>query len=461
MVVLLRSRKGSRGVHTLLLVRNGVSHDARVLRAARVAQGTLGGGTLVVGVATAPAHAGRTSVEGVQVLRLSARARARRQRGHARATPLPHAEATSVPPAEATPRRPHPRNISRPTGGPARGLTWRARARRILSGVLFAWQALLVARRERPALVHANDWNTMWCGLTIKLTCGARLVYDSHELWADRHGRWEQRWWLLMSEALFVRLADEVLTASPGYADVLAKRYRIARPSVIRNIPHGPPATISQPQAPPLAVYVGGLMPGRGLEQTIDALALAPAIRLRAIGPGSPRYRASLLERAAALGIEDRVELACPVPPAMVAEVLACATAGLCLIQPVCRSYELTLPNKLFEYAAAGVPVLVSDLPVIAAVVRTEGLGEVVPCANPRGIAAGLERLVEAERWSEAARCSHAFAKANDWGGESRALALVYERALMREPVAQGPAGAAGSARVAAPVECRPAGESG
>src|ERR1700679_466396 len=58
-------------MRTLLLVRNGVSHDARVLRAARVAEQTVGGGALVVGVATASAPAGETTVEGVRVLRLS------------------------------------------------------------------------------------------------------------------------------------------------------------------------------------------------------------------------------------------------------------------------------------------------------------------------------------------------------------------------------------------------------
>jgi glycosyltransferase involved in cell wall biosynthesis len=314
-------------------------------------------------------------------------------------------------------------------------MTWKARARRVLSGASYAWRALLVARCERPTLVHANDWNTMWCGVAIKLTCGARLIYDSHELWADRNGRWERRWWLLASEALFVRVADATITASPGYADALAARYRVARPTVIRNIPDGPPParTISEPPLPPLpprVVYGGGLMPGRGLEQTIDALALAPAMRLRAIGPGSPGYRAGLLERAAAAGVADRLELAPAVPPASVPAVLACATAGLCLIQPVCRSYELTLPNKLFEYAAAGMPVLASDLPVIAAVVRGNGLGEVVPAEDPAAIAAGLRRLSEPGRWSETASRARTFAQANDWRGESGALAAVYMQAV-------------------------------
>jgi glycosyltransferase involved in cell wall biosynthesis len=417
-------------VRSVLLVRNGVDHDARVLRAARVAEQTLGAASLVVGTATPSSPAGSALVEGVQVLRLPARPRPLRRtpgRGPGSGVDVPDA----------------PRTNAR--------LRARGRLRRILSGLSFTLQALSLARRVRPELVHANDWNTMWSGLAIKLCCRARLVYDSHELWPDRNGRWEWRPWLLASEALFVRAADEVITASPGYADVLSKRYRVPRPTVVRNIPDGPlsgvcatgqpstdslltdaPRARTGQQQTPLIVYIGGLMPGRGLEQTIDALALAPTMRLRAVGPGSQEYRSSLLARAVAAGVADRLELREPVPPTAVAGALDGATAGLCLIQPVCRSYELTLPNKLFEYAAAGVPVLASDLPVIATVVRAEQLGEVVAHDDPRGIAAGLQRLAEPARWSEAARRSHTFARVNGWQGESRVLARAYARALAR-----------------------------
>jgi glycosyltransferase involved in cell wall biosynthesis len=421
---------------TLLLVRNGVNHDARVLRAARVAEQAIGGEALVVGVATADAPAGETTVEGVRVLRLSAR----RQRRTARAGAGIHADPPRLsgqygrgPTGQSDrPGQCDPPDQRRQPGR----LTWGAWARRVLSGASFAWQAFAVARRERPALVHANDWNTMWCAVAIKLICGARLVYDSHELWPDRNGRWERRPWLLASEALFVRVADAVITASPGYADALAIRHRVTRPTVIRNIPDGSPATASKPQAPPLVVYVGGLLPGRGLEQTIDALALAPTIRLRAVGPGSPAFRAGLIERATAAGVADRLELCPAVPPGSVGAVLREATAGLCLIQPVCRSYQLTLPNKLFEYAAAGIPVLASDLPVIARVVRAWGIGEVVAPADPQAVAAGLTRLCAPAVWSAAAARSRAFAAAHAWEQEAENLSAVYARAA-NTPVAR------------------------
>ena len=457
-------------IHSLLLVRNDVDHDARVLRAARVAERALGGRALVVGVATASAPVGEARVEGVQVLRLPARppglgrvvgilrqgTRVRHTRERD-ARPQQSGETLRGLDAPAQPRR----ETTRPRQEATR-LTLVGRARRTLSGLSFTLQALAVARRSKPRLVHANDWNTMWAGLFIKWSSGARLVYDSHELWADRNGRWEWRPWLLACEALFVRAADEVLTSSPGYADALAARYRIARPAVVRNIPEtlsrppagahngsggAPPdpnggsehwgqprdtcvlaARRSRPEIP-LVVYVGGLMPGRGLEQMIDALALLPDARLRAVGPGALPYRVGLLARARASGVLDRVELCHPVAPAEVGGVLAEASAGLCLIQPICRSYELSLPNKLFEYAAAGVPVLASDLPVIGEVVHREGFGTLAPAADPRGIAASLERLLEPDRWRLAAERARAFAETHSWNGEANTLARLYRQA--------------------------------
>jgi glycosyltransferase involved in cell wall biosynthesis len=461
-------------IRSLLLVRNGVEHDARVLRAARVAERALGGRALVVGVATAASPPGQTTAEGIAIVRLPARSprmeylaqrieRSLRRRWSAgtRAAGASSTGGRTVVPA------PH----ARLHVGPPR-LTPPERARRILSGLSYALQAVALARRSGAELVQANDWNTMWAGLFIKYLTGARLVYDSHELWADRNGRWEWRPWLLACEALFVRLADEVLTSSPGYADALASRYRTARPAVIRNIPErhatipagaqaglSPPCDRASPShshhshlceqseaggiaadgggrpAVSLIVYIGGLMPGRGLEQMIDALPLIPEVRLRAVGPGASRYRASLLSRAQAAGVADRLELCAPVPPAEVGGALAGAAAGLCLIQPICRSYELCLPNKLFEYTAAGVPVLVSDLPVIATVVRNEGFGEVAPAGDcPHAIATSLRRMLEPDSWALNAGRALAFAASHGWADEARTLEVLYGQVASDSP---------------------------
>jgi glycosyltransferase involved in cell wall biosynthesis len=263
-----------------------------------------------------------------------------------------------------------------------------------------------------------------------KLLLRSRVVYDSHELWADRNGRPEWRAGLVATEWLFVRVADVVITASPGYAAALAARYRIAPPTVVRNIPERAAAT---PGFPPgdasVCVYVGGLMPGRGLEPAIDALVLAPGVRLRLVGGGHAAYVDGLVARARANGALDRVEFPGEVPPEAVVATAARAGFGLCLIEPICRSYELTLPNKLFEYTEAGLPILGSDLPVIAQTVAESGLGLVVDPADPAAIAVAMTALAAEPPGGPRRVDVAAFAARTTWAEERGVLAAVYRRA--------------------------------
>ncbi|MCW3015496.1 MAG: mshA 2, partial [Solirubrobacterales bacterium] len=252
----------SKSRRALLLVRNGVTHDARVLRAAHVLVDA-GYDTLIAGVETANAPAGHDVIEGIAVVRVPGSVRRR-------GTPAPVA---AGPPAVVDPVD--------AAASPKTLPTWTARAatRRTVRACTYAAGAFGVARGWRPDLVHANDHNTMWAALAIRARTGARVLYDSHELWADRNGRPEWRPGLIAGEALFVRAANTVITASPGYSQALADRHRIAVPAVVRNIPRDVPPAATPPAAgPPEIVYVGGLMRGRGLEITIDALALLPDV---------------------------------------------------------------------------------------------------------------------------------------------------------------------------------------
>jgi glycosyltransferase involved in cell wall biosynthesis len=400
----------------LLLVRNSVTHDGRVLRAARTAALAINGESLVLGVANENTSAGDAFVDGVRVRRL---------RPVGRLPSIFGAGGTRTHSSTAAATNP-PAAVAAPDASPIATLTPRTRARRIAVGAWFALRAVAIARRVAPVLVHASDWNTMWAGIAIKLMCRSRLIYDSHELWAERNGRWESAVWLRLSEALFVRIADEVITTSPGHAQALAARYHISMPCVVRNVPDWATQAENPPLVPPQIVYIGGLMPGRGLEQMIDALPRLSEVGLRAIGPGAAHYRVRLRSRADANGVGDRVELLDPVSPGDVQAALCRASIGLCLIQPICRSYELSLPNKLLEYAAAGVPVLASDLPVIAGIVNEYGLGVVVPPSDPGAIADGICRLLDPAQRAAAVAGAHRFASENTWANESELLVRAY-----------------------------------
>ena len=194
---------------------------------------------------------------------------------------------------------------------------------------------------------------------------------------------------------MFVRAAHRTVTTSPGYADVLARRYRVDEPGLVRNIPTAHAPAAARAADTPTVAYVGGLTFGRGLEQTIAAVARLDGVRLRLVGPARAGFADGLLALAEEHGMADRLDICPPVRPREVPAAIADVQVGVALIQPVCLSYELTLPNKVFEYMAAGLPVLVSDLPVMRAFVEEHGLGAAAPPDRPAEIAAQIARLLE------------------------------------------------------------------
>jgi glycosyltransferase involved in cell wall biosynthesis len=393
----------------VLVVRNTCRHDARVLRSTKVLQ-EMGYDARVLAVRSGTDRDPALEIDGVYVERLNPRSPLARARDVVRA---PRTQSGSGAPGVRAPAGPSlPRRINR----------W-------LTTLDWYRQAIRVLRRERPAIVHCNDYNTMWIGVAAKLLWRAGVVYDTHELWPDRNLRPEPRAWLLACEALFVRIADRLVTTSPGYAEVIARRYRIDPPTVVRNISEGLQASRNgSPTAgrAALAVYFGAVTTGRGLETALRVLSETDGIRLRIIGPDAWGYRVVLNEKAHALGVAERVELRPPVPPTETASALADADVGLALIEPACLSYELTLPNKLFEYIAADLPILASNVPVLAEFVRAHGVGLVARPDDPADVAAQLTRITRPDLNSTLRAAARRTSEALSWADESRVLAGLY-----------------------------------
>ncbi len=153
-------------------------------------------------------------------------------------------------------------------------------------------------------------------------------------------------------------------------------------------------------------------------------------MRLRLLGPVDSAYREELVRLARAEGVEERVEFAAPVPPSEVVATLAEADVGLALFQPTCLSHRLVLPNKLFEYVLAGLPVVGSDLPMIAKFVEEHGVGAAVDPGDADAIARALEETLRPEQNRELRAAARRARASIDWREESEVLAGVYREAL-------------------------------
>lgn len=395
----------------LVLVRNDVAHDARVLREAGVLR-DMGYDVLVAGIVSQEERQTELRLDGIRVVRMVG--------------PLQLLRRLLRRPSRTDADRPRPAGDS----GHTAAVSGDHRLRRLLVTVAFNLQGAALAWRIAPELVHANDYDTMWIGVAAKLLRRSSLVYDAHELWPDQ-GLVGWRPWLVGCEWLFTRVADALVAANPAISETIAKRYRLQTPVVVRNVPAHPALSPARPEGlraekQPLALYIGSLAPERGIEQAIQALGLVPEVRLRLMGSGSDEYRAHLNRTAEEAGAADRIEYRQPVDPSAVPDTIAAGDMGIVLTQATCLNNELSLPNKLFEYAAASLPIIASDLPLLGALVRDEGIGEVVPPADVEAIAAAMRRLADPARNAEVRDRVRSFGERVNWQQERQVLESVY-----------------------------------
>jgi len=140
-------------------------------------------------------------------------------------------------------------------------------------------------------------------------------------------------------------------------------------------------------------------------------------------------------------GLQDRVTLLPSVPLEQLLAHTAEASVGVTLLQDTCENHRLALPNKLFEYIAAGIPVVASALPETRALVERYGVGWCVPPGDSSALADALDlALRRQEDPGLRERLAHA-AEELSWEREQQRLVGLYERlAASSPPVAVTPA---------------------
>lgn len=281
---------------------------------------------------------------------------------------------------------------------------------------------------------HSHDLNTLYVGYRCARGRGARLVYDSHELQTERSrmGWWWKRW-ALWNERRLLPAADALIVASPPWIEHLRHLYgrvpdiaeaviNVPEPTTV--VPRDLRPELGLPESTPILLYQGSIQENRGIEPAIDAVGLLDDVVLVIVGYGY--YRHVLEEMVVRRGVADRVRFFGPIPNVDLLHWTASADVGLCNIVNASLSYYTTLPNKLFEYMMAEVPVLGSDSPGIGRVVAETGAGEVVDPIDPHSLAAATRKIL-ADPEPYRAACRKARERYN-WDVESDRLLEVYER---------------------------------
>ena len=241
--------------------------------------------------------------------------------------------------------------------------------------------------------VWANDLDTLWPALKAARSFGWQLAYDSHEWFTEAEGlqgkpvrRAIWSWW----ERRCFRGIERMLTVNASIAEAYSKAYGIAV-DVVPNVPEmAAPAepldraVLGWPEDEPVLLMQGAFMDrDRGALDAVRALVHLDRGHLALIGAGPEHEAAPVL--AEALGIRDRVHIHERMPFDQLRRCTAAADVGLSLDRSTAGNFKFSLPNKLFDYLHAGIPVVCSDLPVAGRLVREERIGEVASAAEQDG----------------------------------------------------------------------------
>ncbi len=233
----------------------------------------------------------------------------------------------------------------------------------------------------------------------------ARLLYDSREIYSalgPLHRRPLMQSVVAFMERHYVRNVDRIIVSGDWDAEYIRQHLkRREKPTVVMNVPAYTEPKASKalherfgiPHDSQIVVYQGAVLEGRGIEVMMRCLPSLPKLHLCVIGDG-PQLGA-MQSLAQSMQLHERVHFLGSIPNHELLAWTASADVGLCFVEPISFSYRLALPNKLFEYAMAGIPALVSDLPAMRTVIERFPFGELVATdANIEQLVASLTALL-------------------------------------------------------------------
>lgn len=262
--------------------------------------------------------------------------------------------------------------------------------------------------KERPDILHTHDYKVVSLGGLVKNALAEQghnvtWIYDAHEFVPGLE-QYSEDWRTAQSEneATYIHQADRIITVSERLASMLVDRHMLTKsPDVVLNAPTVGEAIPSPRnlraeceigQDVPLAIYLGGISPMRGLDVAVNALEKIPDLHVCLVAKRNVHVDA-LEEKAFKIGAKDRLHVLPYVPPNEIIDFIKTASVGVVpLLFTI--NHSSALPSKFYEYACARVPILGSDVGVIPEVIQRTGVGEVFTAGDNDSFVKQLKKML-------------------------------------------------------------------
>ena len=288
-----------------------------------------------------------------------------------------------------------------------------------------------------PRFVVAIDLPMLSVARTVSLRTGAKLIYDSHELYCEQgFSNFEKKAWKSIEDK-HIRFCDTVITINPSIAKELENRYGIKEVKIIYNAEkctHTPKVNrlfhqlFNLDSSKKILLFQGSLFYGRNIELAVIAMSHLrnTLVDLVILGDGALRHKLERLAKSA--GVKQRIHFHDAVPQQQLLAYTQSADAGLIPYQAVCLNNYYCTPNKLFEFIAAGIPILASHLPEIEKIVVDHDIGHVGDMSTAKQFANLIDEFFSHEdrlhQWRENVLSAR---KIVCWQTEEKKLLPLFE----------------------------------
>lgn len=236
----------------------------------------------------------------------------------------------------------------------------------------------------------------------------SKLIYDSREVYSALgpiHGQNFKQKILTFIEKRYVKGVSEFIISGKLDEDVLSRHFKTDLPfHLVMNLPPFKEhiqsnlirETFSIENDNYIILYQGAILPGRGLDIAIGAMKFIDNANLCIIGDGP--YFKKIKQDVIDFNLSHKVHFTGEIEYSNLHKWTCSADIGLSLFEKVSISYELALPNKLFEYCMANIPSIASDLPAMREVIEENKIGELFNLdSGPELLAGEIQKILMPE----------------------------------------------------------------
>lgn len=253
----------------------------------------------------------------------------------------------------------------------------------------------------KPNALWSNDLDSLPCNFLYSKLNSVNLIFDSHEYFTEvpelLKSPLKQRLWKTL-ERLMVPKLKKVLTVSQSIADLYEKEYNI-KVHLLRNVPLLNKKTTEVDHIKiadkKIIIYQGAINVNRGIEQMVLSMLHLENSILYIAGAGDISEKIKTLIETN--NLSEKVIMLGRIPLEKLHKYTAQADLGLSLEEDKGLNYRFALPNKLFDYIQAEVPVLVANLPEMEKLINQYQVGEIIENHTPEHIASKIKSMLANE----------------------------------------------------------------